>query len=237
MKRATERTPLILMYHSVGSREDDPHLITVSPRRFERQLRWLKKRGLRGVSMTELLQAREAGEAGKLVGLTFDDGYADFFGHAVPLLARFGFTATVFVVTARIGASNTWDDGPRKPLMNEAQLRAVARCGMEVGSHSAQHLSLPTLDGHQVEQELKESRAALEYILERPVPGFAYPYGHVSPEVIAAVREAGYGYGCAIWGEHPGPHALPRTYIGEQDGGLRLTAKVARHHLRWNVRR
>ncbi|GAA2629402.1 polysaccharide deacetylase family protein [Actinomadura fulvescens] len=237
MNETTERTPLVLMYHSVDHRSDDPHLITVSPRRFERQIRWLKSRGLRGVSMTELLHAQQAGQAGRLVGLTFDDGYADFFAHVVPVLARFGFTATVFMVTARIGEANTWDEGPRIPLMNEAQLQAVVRCGMEVGSHGVHHLSLPSLDDHQVKQELKQSRAALEEFLDRPVPGFAYPYGHVTPDVIAAVREAGYAYGCAIWDEHPGPHAIPRTYIGERDGGLRLWAKSARHHLRWNVRR
>ncbi|MFI0451443.1 polysaccharide deacetylase family protein [Actinomadura sp. 6N118] len=241
-KKATERTPtvrmpLVLMYHSVDRRGDDPHLVTVSPGRFERQMRWLKSSGRRGVSMIELLDAQRAGQARKLVGLTFDDGYADFLRHAVPILVRFGFTATVFVVTERIGDVNAWDEGPRKPLMNEDQLRAVVRCGMEVGSHGAQHRSLPSLEDDRLEQELKQSRATLEEILDRRVPGFAYPYGHVEPRVISAVREVGYDYGCTIWGEHPGPHAIPRTYIGEKDGQLRLGAKLARHHLRWNVRR
>ncbi|KAB2350402.1 polysaccharide deacetylase family protein [Actinomadura rudentiformis] len=225
------------MYHSVNNRAHDPHLITVSPGRFERQMSWLRSKGLRGVSMIELLHAQQAGQARRLVGLTFDDGYADFFGHAVPILARYGFTATVFMVSARIGEASAWDGGPRKPLMNEAQLRAVVRCGMEVGSHGAQHLSLPSLEDDQLEQELKQSRATLEEMLDRRVPGFAYPHGHVTRRVITAVREAGYEYGCAIWGEHPGPHAIPRTCIGEKDRQLRLQAKVARHHLRWNMRR
>ncbi|MEU5881193.1 polysaccharide deacetylase family protein [Spirillospora sp. NPDC047279] len=234
----TEQTmPLILMYHSVDHRVADPHLITVSPRRFERQMRWLRRKNLRGVSMATLLRARQDGQARGLVGLTFDDGYADFFSRAVPVLVRYGFGATVFVVTERIGATNAWDEGPSKPLMHEEQIRAVARCGMEVASHGAQHRSLPTLNDHDLHHELKQSRATLENLLDRPVPGFAYPYGHVSPREITAVRDAGYDYGCAIWGDHPEVHALPRTYVGERDAYLRLQAKTARHHWRWNLRR
>src|SRR5579863_4084727 len=49
--------PMVLMYHSVAPFEQDPYGITVSPARFDRQLRWLRRRGLRGVSMSTLLNA------------------------------------------------------------------------------------------------------------------------------------------------------------------------------------
>ena len=67
---------LVLMYHSVEPYTADPYQVTVHPDRFARQLRWLRRRGLRGVSMRELLAARRDGTARGLVGLTFDDGYA-----------------------------------------------------------------------------------------------------------------------------------------------------------------
>jgi hypothetical protein len=69
-----QRQPLVLMYHSVDPDPDDPYQVTVSPRRFEQQLSWLERRGLRGVSMAELLAARRRRCDAGLVGLTFDDG-------------------------------------------------------------------------------------------------------------------------------------------------------------------
>ncbi|WP_433331200.1 polysaccharide deacetylase family protein [Spirillospora sp. CA-294931] len=225
--------PLVLMYHSINYRFDDPYLITVSPARFEEQMQWIRDRGYRGVGMAELLEAQSTGSAANLVALTFDDGYADFLTRAVPVLVRMGFTASVFMVAGRVGSTNTWDEGPRKPLMTADQLRTVAGYGMEVGSHGHQHLSLPSVDDGDLDQELKRSRAELEEILDGPVTGFAYPYGDVTPREIDAVKAAGYDYACAIWGDHAGPHALPRTYIGEPDRRLRLRAKVVRHRLRW----
>jgi peptidoglycan/xylan/chitin deacetylase (PgdA/CDA1 family) len=64
------------MYHSVADCTDDPYRITVTPERLDGQLAWLRRRGLTGVSVTDLLTARARGESHGLVGLTFDDGYA-----------------------------------------------------------------------------------------------------------------------------------------------------------------
>ncbi|WP_214321160.1 polysaccharide deacetylase family protein [Nonomuraea sediminis] len=227
-------TAWVLMYHSVGDVSDDPYRITVSPRRFTVQLAWLARRGLRGVSVRELRAARAAGRARGLVGLTFDDGYADFVTQALPVLMRHGFTATVFVVADRVGMSNAWDpEGPRKALMTAAELRWVVGQGMEVGSHTMTHLSLTGAPSDQVDVELKASRVALEELLDREVTGFAYPYGHVDEQAMELVRRAGYGYACAIAPPRADAYAMPRTYIGRQDGRLRLRAKHARHLWAW----
>src|SRR5690242_10550163 len=109
MHDLTRTPPLVLMYHSVGACDDDPYRITVSPRRLAAHLRWLRRSGLTGVSMRELIQAGHRGAARRMVGLTFDDGYADFLDAAVPVLARYGFTATAFVVAGRLGGHNDWE--------------------------------------------------------------------------------------------------------------------------------
>ncbi|MDL4773215.1 MULTISPECIES: polysaccharide deacetylase family protein [Thermomonosporaceae] len=228
--------PLVLMYHSVDRYEEDPHLVTVSPARFARQLEWLRSVGLRGVSMRELLEAHAAGHSRGLVGLTFDDGYADFVTRAVPLLVRHGFGATVFMVSGHAGSANVWDEGPRKPLMTADQLRAVADAGMEVASHGHAHVSLPGVGDDVLHDELRRSRADLEAILGRPVTGFAYPYGDAGAREVEAVRAAGYDYACAIRPPEASRHALARTYIGERDHRLRLRAKVVRHELQWRSR-
>ncbi|HCU93668.1 MAG TPA: polysaccharide deacetylase [Actinobacteria bacterium] len=231
--------PAVLMYHSVTPYQHDPYLVTVSPQRFAQQMRWLRRRGLRGVSVAELLAARERGSAGNLVGLTFDDGYADFTEHALPVLARHGFSATVFVIAGRLGGDNAWDaGGPRKPLMTARQVRQVADAGIEIGSHGLRHVSLPGVSAPALTAEVENSRAVLQGVSGQPVAGFCYPYGDVDERVVAGVRVAGYEYGCAIWrSAHTGRHALPRTYVGDADSPWRLWAKAIRHRLTWDYRR
>ena len=84
--------PMVLMYHNIGVVAEDPHDICVTPTRFAEQLSWLADRGLRGVSIGELVQAIGAGTAKGLVGLTFDDGYVGVLENAVPELSRHGRT-------------------------------------------------------------------------------------------------------------------------------------------------
>lgn len=222
---------MALMYHSVAPRVDDPYLVTVDPARFVKQVIWLRRRGLRGVSMRELLAAQAAGAAGGLVGLTFDDGYTDFLENVLPVLRRNDFTATVYVIAGRIGGTNEWDPkGPRKPLLTERQVRRVAAAGMEIGSHSFSHVTLPAADDATLRREVQDSRDMLRDITGQDVPGFCYPYGHVDARVADEVRSAGYDYGCAIWrSDLTSRHALPRIYIGNSDSSVRLRAKWLRH--------
>jgi len=226
---ATE--PVILMYHSVEPYTEDPYRITVRPERFERQLRWLRRHGLRGVSMRDL---RAAPDPRGLVGLTFDDGYADFVTRVLPALRRYGFTATVYVVGGAVGGHNAWDaDGPRKPLMTADDVRRIADAGVEVGSHSLTHPRLPAVDDRALQDEIGASRVALADLVGGPVDGFCYPYGAAGRREVAMVALAGYGYACAVGARtHAGPHALPRTYIGDSDSAPRLYAKWIRHSLR-----
>lgn len=232
MSRDPHCPPMIWMYHSVDDYDEDPYQITVSRVRFERQLDWLSARGLRGVSVGQLMRARQAGCADGLVGLSFDDGYEDFATWVVPALIRRGFYATVFMVAEEIGAYNRWDRGPHKALMSEPQLRWVAARGMEIGSHGLRHRDLPLVGDDELYRELNDSRKLLEDVAGREVIGFAYPYGRLSARELAAVRDVGYDYACAIWRSPlTCAHALPRIYIGDRDNGLRLRAKRARHRM------
>ncbi|TJZ56158.1 polysaccharide deacetylase family protein [Streptomyces piniterrae] len=222
------------MYHSVAEVTEDPYRLTVSPGRLDRQLRWLRDRGLRGVSVGALLRARALGRGAGLVGLTFDDGYADFRWDALPLLRRHDCTATVFVLPGRIGGVNAWDPlGPRKPLLTEYDIRAVADAGMEIGSHGLLHQALRGADPVTLERETATSRTLLAELTGRAPDGFCYPYGAVDTRSAEAVRAAGYGYACAIdAGPLTGLHALPRVHIGAADTSWRLHLKRALHPLR-----
>ncbi|MEV8242256.1 polysaccharide deacetylase family protein [Streptomyces rochei] len=222
------------MYHSVGDRSEDPYRITVTPERLDAQLGWLRRRGLRGVSVAGLLAARARGEDRGLVGLTFDDGYADFVTHALPCLRRHGCGATLFVLPGRLGADNAWDPlGPRKPLLTADGIRHAAAEGVEIGSHGLTHVDLTTADDTTLKAETAESRALLTELTGTPVTGFCYPYGTVDARAAEAVRAAGYAYACAIDpGPLTGPHALPRVHVGERDTAVRLLLKTRLHRLR-----
>jgi peptidoglycan/xylan/chitin deacetylase (PgdA/CDA1 family) len=232
--RSPHRHPWVLMYHSVGDTSDDPYGITVAPRRLDYQLRWLTRRGLTGVGVGPLLRARAAGRARGLVGLTFDDGYADFVDHALPLLKRHGCTATLFVLPGRLGGENAWDAlGPGKPLLTEAGISAAAAAGMEIGSHGQYHQDLTAVTDDVLREEISGSRSLLRELTGTAPQGFCYPYGFLDRRSVDAVRNAGYSYGCAI---DPGPfrstHALPRAHISQADRGLRLHTKRLLHGLR-----
>ncbi|MEV2247322.1 polysaccharide deacetylase family protein [Streptomyces sp. NPDC049970] len=230
---ALRSRPWILTYHSVSDPTDDPYGITVSADRLDEQLTWLRRRGLTGVGMTALLRARTAGERG-LVGLTFDDGYADFLDEALPVLLAHGCGATVFVLPGRPGGSNVWDPlGPRRPLLTEDGIRTAAAAGMEIGSHGMFHRDLTALSDDELRQETHDSRDALRRLTGHAPAGFCYPYGTADPRVVESVRDAGYVYGCALApGSLSGPLALPRTHVSHADRRTRLRAKEVRHRLR-----
>lgn len=219
--------PLILMYHAVAAVGSDPNRLCVTPGRFARQLSWLRRRGLRGVGIGELADAMRAGEHRGLVGITFDDGYASILESAVCELARHDFGATVFVISGRLGGTNEWDEGPRWQLMSASQVTGLAAAGIEIGSHSGTHVPLAGLPPGQLAAEVAGSRSALTEVLGRQVRGFAYPYGSMDSAARTAVLAAGYDYACAVRAPVSaiGLAALPRSYVGQRDGAMRMAAK------------
>jgi peptidoglycan/xylan/chitin deacetylase (PgdA/CDA1 family) len=187
----------ILCYHNVAPPPNDAafKLLYVSPDSFERQLWTLRRLGLRGVSTSEGLARLGRASARGCVVLTFDDGYADTFTTAAPLLKRYGFRATCYVVGDALGTYNHWDADhlrERKPLMSPAQLEQWLAAGMEVGSHSLSHRRLHELPQEIARHEIAESRTALRNLLGVPIEHFAYPFGHFTAEIVEWVRGAGY---------------------------------------------
>ena len=227
-------TPPVFMYHSISpAAGPDPHRLRVHPDRLDRHLRLLGRLGLRGVSLAELLRAGEQGRAAGLVGLTFDDGYTDFLDHAVPVLERHGMTGTLYVVAGRLGAGNDWDEGPRLPIVDADQVRAVAAAGHEVGSHTMTHPRLAGADAAVLATEVGESRRVLEDVLQAEVAGFCYPYGSFDAAAAEAVRAAGYDHACVTGDYDPGDRfTLPRCYVSPGDTAAHLVARMVRHGLR-----
>jgi peptidoglycan/xylan/chitin deacetylase (PgdA/CDA1 family)/glycosyltransferase involved in cell wall biosynthesis len=184
----------ILMYHGIGPMRDgtDPFL-TISPQMFESQLQWLSRNGFSTISLADWVEHQRSGKAlpDKPILLTFDDGYSDTAEFGFPLLQKYGFTGTLFLVTDYIGKTNAWDlhlGVSEQPLMTADQIRYWADLGIEMGSHTRTHPDLRTLTPELISREMKESREHLEELLGSPVTAFAYPYGYFNDQTAEIAR-------------------------------------------------
>jgi peptidoglycan/xylan/chitin deacetylase (PgdA/CDA1 family) len=112
--------------------------------------------------------------------ITFDDGYANNFIEAFPILKNFGFRATIFVVVQTVGWENHWHDPKtegRIPMISWPELKELQRAGWEIGSHTMNHPNLLKIEPKEVKQEMEKSRRIInEFLQENPL-SFAYPYG------------------------------------------------------------
>jgi peptidoglycan/xylan/chitin deacetylase (PgdA/CDA1 family) len=190
----------VLTYHAVA---DEPSRIAVPPALFRRQTRELRRAGYRAIGFAEAARVLEAGphDDTRLVCITFDDAYRSVLENAVPVLREAGFTATIFVPTAHVGGANRWDaEAPPRgwPILSWEELRALARDGFEIGSHTRTHPDLPTLNDASLNEELAGSRRELEDRLGMEVPSFCYPFGRHDARTRAAVLATGYRSACTI---------------------------------------
>jgi len=180
----------ILMYHYVRVNPDPADTIgyglSIPPLLFAAHMDFLLERGYRVISLRGLGELIGSGRVPdeKTAVVTLDDGYRDAYTEAFPLLREHGFGATIFMITDLI-------DNQR--YLTAGQLKELSAAGIEIGSHSATHSDLPSLNPPRLRREIVDSRAALERILGGPVTSFCYPSGRNNAAVRAAVRAAGYG--------------------------------------------
>jgi len=188
------------MYHRVipaGSSATARYCVKLEA--FESQLCYLHDAGYYSVSLEKWRLAIQMKRPlpGRAVILTFDDGYFDFITHAWPLLKRYGFSATIFLVTDEVGGSNRWGHvfGEQVLLLGWNEIRQLQREGVEFGSHSASHPYLTALSAQDIVREGARSRASLECELGVPVQTFAYPYGAEDGVVRHLIGASGYVLG------------------------------------------
>jgi peptidoglycan/xylan/chitin deacetylase (PgdA/CDA1 family) len=188
----------ILMYHQI---EQAPpkgaafRSLYVSPAAFVRQMALLSLLGYRGLSMSGLMPYLKGEKSGKVVGITFDDGFLNNLTYAMPVLKRHGFSSTCYVISQRIGQTNAWDRDKgvvQTPLMDADQLRQWLAGGQEVGAHSRRHVRLTQTDAATSQQEIALCKAELQTVTQTAVQHFCYPYGDYAPEHVAMTQAAGF---------------------------------------------
>jgi peptidoglycan/xylan/chitin deacetylase (PgdA/CDA1 family) len=240
--------PLILAYHSVSARRGDALAVRLDA--FAQQMAWLERSGYRSATLADFVSGAARGRE-PLVVITFDDGYADNFTLAVPVLERHGFVATFFAVTDYVGTQRIfpWDEPKLASLPDPSpfrvldwdQLRSMHERGFEIGSHPCSHPhELTALSADERWDELVRSKRDLEAKLGAPVVSFCYPRGSVDVEVMQAVEEAGYECGVVTptrWGLPLTPFTLRRVGIYQQNSPFVFRLKTSRFMRRNQERR
>lgn len=173
----------VLVYHQIDNApaKGAPfRSLYVSPSAFARQMGLLDLLGYKGLSMSELLPYLSGELKGKVVGITFDDGYVNNLVHALPALERHGFSSTCYAVSSLAGKTNVWDQKigiAQTPLMNAVQMREWVDKGQEIGCHTLSHARLTDIDDAQALAEIAIGKVELEAALCVPIQHFCYPYG------------------------------------------------------------
>ncbi len=236
----------VLMYHKVVKAPlPSKHRIFVTTETFEQHLTFLRNRGAVPINFLQY----EAFRSGKRpwsefpenpVFLTFDDAYLNNLENAVPLLKRFGFTATIFALGSDSARTNFWDSAegePQEPLMTAAQLLEAQNSGIEIGAHSLTHRHLTRLNDSEAMEEILHSKQNLEATLGRPVISFAYPYGSWNQGVRDMVEASGYRFAvCTDTGSlhmEDDPLTIFRVSVFPEDGPSQLRKKISSWYRRY----
>ena len=225
----------VLAYHAIGEcpNSERPHnCVCVSTETFAKQMEFLAN-SRQVVSLEDLVEGRFS-ERRPAVAITFDDGYRNVIVNAVPILNRYGFTATIFVPTKWIGQKNFWDvDTNCFPLeiADEDELRAVSMLGIAVESHGHAHIDLEQADSLTVAEDLQMSANRLREIFGRDSRHLAYPYGRQSPATWASAAAAGFSYAFLCDSTEAGELARERVSIDGREGKVRLRLKTAGGYL------
>jgi peptidoglycan/xylan/chitin deacetylase (PgdA/CDA1 family) len=187
----------ILMYHSIKSMPKGTKMrgLHVPPKRFSLQMWLLKLFGYRCLSMSKLQPYLTGMKSGKVVGLTFDDGYKNNLTNALPILKKYGFSATCYIVSQNIGGINHWDINkgiPENPMMNKEEIQSWISSGMEIGSHTQNHVLLSKINIDKAKNEIINSKADLEEEFNTNINHFCYPYGDYNDNIVSETKNAGY---------------------------------------------
>ena len=183
LRQETGKVP-VLNYHMV---EDGlPSRISVSTQDFEEQMAYLHRRGYTSITPDQLLRHIKSGAPlpDKPVVITFDDGYADNFTNAYPIMQKYGFTGTIFVI------SDFVENNPR--YLTWKQIKELHDHGFVIGSHTLSHVPLTNLSEQEAVHQLVKSREGIEWRLNTPVRYFAYPTGAFNQNIEGIVARSGY---------------------------------------------
>jgi peptidoglycan/xylan/chitin deacetylase (PgdA/CDA1 family) len=209
-RRHNFRTIAILTYHSL---DDSGSVISVHPRAFAEHMRILYESDVKVIPLSNVLKVINNGQSTEhMVAITFDDGFRNFNKLGLPVLQRYNFPATLFLVTGYCGKNNGWPSQRNsivsQPLLSWTEVREMSKDGVSFGSHTMSHPDLRRLPAREVEEEIVASKKAIEDATSQPVEMFAYPYGY-SNETVRIFTRTHFSLACSTTLGFVGPESDP----------------------------
>jgi peptidoglycan/xylan/chitin deacetylase (PgdA/CDA1 family) len=184
-----ERIP-VLNYHSITV--DPGNRAVITPAKFEAQMLYLSKNGYTTLTLQQFIDYMDNAAAAmpeKPVLLTFDDGYADNYEHAMPILKNLQFHATLFA------SPGTTEDGY---FLNWEQIKEMHAAGWDIQPHGMTHPHLPRLTAKKQAYEITEAKRQIEENLNIKASIFCYPYGERNATTLQLLQENGFQYAFTI---------------------------------------
>lgn len=173
----------ILTYHSI---DDSGSVVSTSESTLARQMASLARQPVHIAAPAALAREQEEQHA---VALTFDDGFANFYTRAAPILAEHSMSATVMLVAGLCGGKAIWNEQPEPDLLTWSKINELQKAGIKFGAHSVDHPSLTSLSLDQARAQIVESKNIIEDRTGSTVDCFAYPYGEYSDALAEIVAE------------------------------------------------
>jgi peptidoglycan/xylan/chitin deacetylase (PgdA/CDA1 family) len=203
------------MYHAIGDRKEAASWYVIPQHRFLAHMIWLRLCRYRIIHLSELVDYLRSNRLppARAVVITFDDGYADNYHYAFPILRKLSIPATIFLISRAIGGKANWTTEPAlvgRPLLTAGLVAEMLDAGFEAGAHTRTHVSLTDVAAAEDrELEIAGSRQDLERSFSRSIRTFAYPFGDYDSGVAEAVQRAGFHVACC---SRPGANdpATPR---------------------------
>ncbi|MEA1927560.1 MAG: polysaccharide deacetylase family protein [Candidatus Auribacterota bacterium] len=226
------RAENILLYHAVAEDRDFPTAAgtNVTPENFERQMEFLH-RSFEDLSLDKMAEAKSR----RTVAVTFDDGYADNYTAAYPIIQKYRIPVTFFLTVSRIGRYWDFPDGPY-PGISWEDIRAMNDDPLiNFASHGYRHLDLTSLSEEESSMEIKSSRIILEENIGEPVRFLSYPHGSFNEAIIEQVRGAGYQGAFSVISSRGDGYSRRRILISARDNMFRFKLKLS--PLYWPLRR
>lgn len=220
----------VLMYHFIGPAEAAAKSKNVVTREtFAKQMAFLKLGGYHVVSLEEMDQIlrKERKPRGREVAITFDDGHISFKEDAFPILEKYKFPVTLFIVSDQLLT-------PSVDRMTTEDLRRLsANPWIDIQSHTKTHRVLSDATDAEIKEELVESKKTLERLLDRPIDYLAYPTGNIDTRAVTESRNAGYRLSFItsykkLKNMAEGPYTMPREKISRtSDNPFQFWVKVS----------
>lgn len=181
----------VLTFHSL---DDSADTIAVPPRVFTQGLARLNESGHRCIGLQDLTAQLRQGMPlpPRSFALTFDDGFANVYDTAFPVLQALTMSATVFLIVTRESDAAPQVRLPSyqgRPMLSWGEIREMHRYGIAFGAHTLTHPDLTRLPLAKAATEIRGSKEVLEDALGSPVTSFAYPYGRYSQAVRDLVQQ------------------------------------------------